>query len=646
MNNTLFKDGEFFIGANYWASHAGTNMWHDWRPDIIEKDLELLAKNNIKSLRVFPMWPDFQPIKMHYTCATYEWEVRMGEDPLPQTEAGKAGIDETMVERFKFFCDVAEKNGIKLVVGLLTGWMSGRLYVPPYLDGKNVLTDPAAIKWEIKFVKYMVKTFKDHPAIAAWDLGNECNCLGVAGSHEAAYLWVSTITNAIKSEDNQKPVVSGMHSTFPEYDFRPQDMGEILDIMCTHPYPLFTPHCDTDPITEHKSAMHAVAETVMYRGFSGKPAFAEEVGTLGPMIASNENSAEYTNKILHLLWSHNCLGFMWWCAFEQSHLNHTPYDWIHLERELGLFYTDGTFKPTAAVLSDFAKFAEEFEYKKLPDRIVDAVCVIGGSPIEKRESWLPAFGTFILAKQAGLDIEFCYNTQKIPEANAYILPSLSGAQYMSIHALKEILSRVENGASLYVSFDACEGFADFEKTIGLKVLYRQRMVSADKVELGGETFEFMRTFKTTYAESGAEVIARDDKDTPVMSKTKYGKGTIYFVAYPLEKIAGDTPSVISGENETAYYKFYEAMPLLKNSKKRVTCDNCHVVITEHIVDENTRLVVAVNCIPRDTKATLSLDGFKLSKTIKNQDCNISADGNRAVLDMKANKAVVIEIKKG
>ena len=38
----------------------------------------------------------------------------MGENPLPQTEAGRAGVDETMVERFKFFCDVAEKNGIKL----------------------------------------------------------------------------------------------------------------------------------------------------------------------------------------------------------------------------------------------------------------------------------------------------------------------------------------------------------------------------------------------------------------------------------------------------------------------------------------------------------------------------------------------------
>ena len=65
---------------------------------------------------------------------------------------------------------------------------------------------------------------------------------------------------------------------------------------------------------------------------------------------------------------------------------------------------------------------------------------------------------------------------------------------------------------------------------------------------------------------------------------------------------------------------------------------------EHIVDENTRLVVAVNCIPRDTKATLSLDGFKLSKTVKNQDCNISSAGCSVVLDMKANKAVVLEIK--
>jgi len=36
--NTLLEEGKFITGCNYWASHAGTNIWSDWRPDVIEKD--------------------------------------------------------------------------------------------------------------------------------------------------------------------------------------------------------------------------------------------------------------------------------------------------------------------------------------------------------------------------------------------------------------------------------------------------------------------------------------------------------------------------------------------------------------------------------------------------------------------------------
>ena len=35
-------------------------------------------------------------------------------------------LDETMLARFNEFCSIAEKYNIKLIVGLLTGWMSGR----------------------------------------------------------------------------------------------------------------------------------------------------------------------------------------------------------------------------------------------------------------------------------------------------------------------------------------------------------------------------------------------------------------------------------------------------------------------------------------------------------------------------------------
>jgi hypothetical protein len=34
--DTLFAQGSLVFGCNYWASHAGTAMWQDWQPEIVE----------------------------------------------------------------------------------------------------------------------------------------------------------------------------------------------------------------------------------------------------------------------------------------------------------------------------------------------------------------------------------------------------------------------------------------------------------------------------------------------------------------------------------------------------------------------------------------------------------------------------------
>ena len=184
----LFEE-PFFIGCNYWASHAGTNMWHVWDEEVVAEDFRRLAEKKIKVIRMFPLWPDFQPIRMLYGGGGAPREVRMGEDPLPDTDAGRAGVDEEMCRRFERLCELAQENGLRLIVGLVTGWMSGRLYVPPAMEGRNVLTDPWCINWEIRYVKYLVRRFRTQPAVAAWDLGNECNCMGRIDDAAQAELW-------------------------------------------------------------------------------------------------------------------------------------------------------------------------------------------------------------------------------------------------------------------------------------------------------------------------------------------------------------------------------------------------------------------------------------------------------------------------
>ena len=52
----------FMLGANYWASHAGLNMWHEWDAETIDSDLRRLSEHGVKVLRIFPLWSDFQPL--------------------------------------------------------------------------------------------------------------------------------------------------------------------------------------------------------------------------------------------------------------------------------------------------------------------------------------------------------------------------------------------------------------------------------------------------------------------------------------------------------------------------------------------------------------------------------------------------------
>ena len=429
----IFNNNTFFIGCNYWASHAGIDMWKNWDEAVVRKDLRLLSENGINVLRIFPLWSDFQPIRLHLDAKMKPKEMRLGEKPFDSTPEGQAGVDSVMIDRFQRFLDIGEEYGIKFIVGLVTGWMSGRLYMPEALLNFNPLTDSRSIKWQIKFVRYMVNHFKNHESIVAWDLGNECNCMGETACSEDAYLWIATISNTITACDSTRPVVSGMHGIDIRGDWTFADQRDNLDVVCTHPYSLYTPYCDSEPLNEMKTILHSTAETVYYRGLAGKPAFIEEIGALGPSVASDAVAEGFYKATLYSAWAHNCLGSMWWCAFDQGHLVNTPYDWSGIERYLGFFRMDMSPKPVLNAVKEFRAVAEKTG--NLPDRIVDAVCIIANIP----DAWRTAFGTFIISKKAGLDIEYCYVGDEIPDSATYILPSLKGSIAVYKHQLDKIL---------------------------------------------------------------------------------------------------------------------------------------------------------------------------------------------------------------
>jgi endo-1,4-beta-mannosidase len=640
MNNIFTEQGGFFTGCNYWTSHAGTAMWADWRADIVENDFKKLSEAGLKVLRVFPLWPDFQPVKSLKGYVGRHVEYRIGEEVLSDDEEGLAGVSKAAIEHFEEFAALAEKYGLKLIVGLITGWMSGRLFVPPALESRNVITDPLAIQWEVRFVKYFVKRFKNCPAIIAWDLGNECNCMAEVPSPEAAWNWVSSITNAIKSVDSARPVVSGMHSLKTEGNWTIQDQGEILDILTTHPYPSPTYNSNQDPMNTIRIGLHASAQSLLYCGVGGKPCFAEEVGTFGPMFASDRIGADFIRNNLFTLWAHDCRGFLWWCANEQSHLEHAPYDWDAIERELGLFRIDSTPKPVLGEISRFTEFVENFKYGKLPERIVDGICILtkgqGGDG-----AWGAAYSAFVLAKQAGLDIEYSYSEQPIKDSNLYIVPSIRGNKSFSRHRLKELLGKIYNGAVLYISTD--DGvLSPFEEYSGIEIQTREKCTETDIITLDSDIkLDIRGSFKFKSVLKKAKLIGVDQEGNPAYTCSEYGKGKVFFLSYPLETYLFNKPGAFHRANAKPYWMIYRHIKESLVSKKVVEKEDPFVGVTEHIVDSNKRVIVAINYKPEAVNASLRIkEGWKADESIygpsefqvgDNGGINIFIPGNDAVV---------------
>ena len=93
MKKQPLQHGKIEIGCNYWASHAGMYMWRDWREDVVERDFAKLSELGITMLRVFPLWPDFQPVTQLRGC--FGDGVGYGDasgQPLPPGDVGAGGL--------------------------------------------------------------------------------------------------------------------------------------------------------------------------------------------------------------------------------------------------------------------------------------------------------------------------------------------------------------------------------------------------------------------------------------------------------------------------------------------------------------------------------------------------------------------------
>ena len=602
ISPVFLPSGTMIIGANYWASHAGLFMWKDWRVDVVKRDFDLLADAGLQLLRVFPLWPDFQPIHVLRAFGGQKAEVRHAEEPL----SNDSGMSEIMLDRFAILADLAQERGLELAVALITGWMSGRFFAPPALEALNAVTDPESIKWQIRFVRTFVGRFKNHPAIRAWDLGNECNCMGSADKGQA-WLWTASIANAIRTADASRPIISGMHSLAadPRQPWAIRDQGELTDLLTTHPYPLFTPHCNREPLDTMRPLLHAAAETCLYADLSGKPAFVEEFGTLGPMVCGDNAAGGMVRARLFDLWAHDCRAALWWCAHDQNLLTNAPYDWTPIERSLGLLRDDGTAKPALEAFTAFRKTLDSLPFRSLPSRRIDAVCLLTPG----QDNWGVAYSTFVLAKQAGFDVRFHFADQDIPEAAIYLLPSLTGHTALPRRIESMLWKRIAAGATLYVSFGKEGYLGEWPSKAGIHIAsYGARKGPCEfslTTSKPATDFSLSTEFRYVVESTDSEILGRETDGRGIYFRSRYEKGFIYSLLAPLESALALEPGAFDEQDHRPWFEIYRSFAT-KEITRIVSKTSPWLGVTEHPITADRALVVIVNYLSHPIEEKFSL----------------------------------------
>lgn len=632
--------GQFVLGCNYWASDVGIRMWSQWNEQTVRNDFRCLAEHGIRTVRVFPTWSDFQPIQAVtvFGGRVEGYSVDDGTTLLYDNN-DEAGINKEAMAHFGTLLDIAEEYDLQIIPSIVTGWMSGRLFAPEALRDRNLLCDPLAIKWEVRFCRQFVRAFRERKCITAWCLGNECNCCAPVETEEQAWLWTASISNAIRAEDNTRPVISGMHSLkLPnEGLWTMQTQGENCDVLTTHPYASPTYKTDSCTADQFRAVMHPACQTAMYRDISHKPCIIEETGTFGEMYCDEELTATYARNVLFNAWAHDCRAYLWWIAFDQGHLRYHPFGFNNRASNYGLFRADYTPKPIYGSLARFNDMLAKFPYDTLPQAVEDGVCLLAPGT----NSWACGSGAFYLAKMVGMNLRFAHIEDQLPDAPVYFVPSLN-TNGVSVDALDALMQRVKNGAVLYLSVD--HGFfRNLSTAFGFHIHSRNEIRGTDPITFCGEdegnTVQMSPDLRYNIELTTATCLARASDGTPIFTCADYGKGKVFFLACPIEKQLFDA----SLGYDKGHHRIYEAVRRCVKTDRWLHSTEPQVTLTEHCTENGTRVIVAVNNTAQACDVVCTWQtAHALVHTHYGEVPMCSADG--ITLHMAANDAVVFELK--
>jgi endo-1,4-beta-mannosidase len=349
----------FLLGINYWPRRSAMYMWQRFDADEMREDFTRIKSMGFDVVRFFLMWEAFQP--------------------EPQR------MDTTALRRFDRIMELIADAGLQAMPTLFCGHMSGCNWLPYWtlergstagrfrtivndavVDASigDFYADPVLLAAQVYCAQHIGERAQDHPAMLAWDLGNEFSNLRTPATPSDAAEWSLRLSEALRNVSGFG-ATGGMHGEDFDKDrnLRPSSIARPWIFSTMHGYSVYSAFArdrlDTNAVPFLCQLQQSFSgKRVLFSEFGNPecpPGGVEEID--GFACLDDVEMAEYGRGVLERLHARGALGAFWWCwaDYDPSLANVPPFDRAPHELRFGVVRSDGSPKPVAHMLSQFAE---------------------------------------------------------------------------------------------------------------------------------------------------------------------------------------------------------------------------------------------------------------------------------------------------
>ncbi|MEH0934460.1 glycoside hydrolase 5 family protein [Micromonospora psammae] len=312
------------FGVNYVPSRNWWHCWLDWDTGSILADLRAVAGLGLDHIRVQLLWPVFQP------------------DP--------SVVNRAALDRLGELLDLADRPdvGLDVSVTVLDGWLSGFVFAPAWLKGRNMITDDGVVTAELRLIDALAAAIGGHPRFLGFDLGNELAVINGDVAPNDGDRWAARMLAHCEQLAPGRLHVNG-HDHQPWFEgrtFSPTGAATAGGASVFHTYPFWTGALErygvdgtgTRHLGEYMAELAAAHASDPHR-----PRWLQEFGA-SPVERPADSIPDWTESLVrNTLSSADVWGCTWWGSHD---IDRRLTGFHEYEYDLGLLSVDNDVKPT------------------------------------------------------------------------------------------------------------------------------------------------------------------------------------------------------------------------------------------------------------------------------------------------------------